>query len=276
MPVVCNLVTRLTNDRSRGIETRPEARRFVRRHCPCDTCAGWRAEQERAARGPDLYPGCPPARVLVVDSPWKFEDGLPGDTRGAAKQYHVEGFEALRWFPLPPQADDCLLFLWRVAAMEEQAAALLDAWGYAPTGGQLQWVKTTGPGLLVIDPEATGADLDVLGRALGSNEAVAALRPFLTPLAFGMGRTTRAVQEVCVIARRKGAPAREVADKGVRSAFFAPVGEHSAKPDRFYALVERLVGPEGGPLVELFARRPRRGWYTYGDECPAPTMEDTR
>jgi N6-adenosine-specific RNA methylase IME4 len=278
VPIICNLVARIANDRTRGLETRPEARAFVRRHCPCATCDGWRAEQARQARGPDLYPGCPPARVLVVDPPWAFDDALPGDTRGAARQYHVEGFEALRWFTLPPQADDCLLFLWRVAAMEEQAAALADAWGYTPTGGQLQWNKTAEGSYpdapLIIDPEAPAYAWASLAEALGVEDAREKLRGFTASLAFGMGRTTRATQEVCAIYRRKGAPARPVADRGVRSGFFAPVGAHSAKPDRFFALVERLVGPEGGPFVELFARRPRRGWYTYGDECPQTTMED--
>jgi N6-adenosine-specific RNA methylase IME4 len=40
-------------------------------------------------------------------------------------------------------------------------------------------------------------------------------------------------------------------------------GEHSAKPDSFMDLVER-VSP--GPYLELFSRRARLGWDTWGDE----------
>lgn len=40
---------------------------------------------------------------------------------------------------------------------------------------------------------------------------------------------------------------------------------HSAKPDRFYELVER-VSP--GPYLELFARRRRYGWDVWGNEAP--------
>jgi N6-adenosine-specific RNA methylase IME4 len=40
-------------------------------------------------------------------------------------------------------------------------------------------------------------------------------------------------------------------------------GQHSAKPEAFLDLVE-TVSP--GPYVELFARRDRLGWDTWGDE----------
>ena len=41
-----------------------------------------------------------------------------------------------------------------------------------------------------------------------------------------------------------------------------PTG-HSAKPDAFYELVERLCP---GSRVDIFARRPRPGWMTWGSE----------
>jgi len=47
--------------------------------------------------------------------------------------------------------------------------------------------------------------------------------------------------------------------------FAASKGRHSAKPDRFYELVER-VSPE--PRLELFARRRRFGWDVWGNEAP--------
>jgi N6-adenosine-specific RNA methylase IME4 len=43
-----------------------------------------------------------------------------------------------------------------------------------------------------------------------------------------------------------------------------PRGEHSRKPDASYDLVEQ-VSP--GPYLELFARRNRLGWDTWGNEC---------
>lgn len=43
-----------------------------------------------------------------------------------------------------------------------------------------------------------------------------------------------------------------------------PRGAHSAKPEAFLDLVEQ-VSP--GPYLELFARRNRLGWDTWGNEC---------
>lgn len=77
---------------------------------------------------------------------------------------------------------------------------------------------------------------------------------------FGMGHYCRGSHETCIIATR-GRP--KVEDRSVRSRFRAPVGRHSEKPDAFFQLVQRL---SYGPYVELFARRPREGWRTYGSE----------
>ena len=46
--------------------------------------------------------------------------------------------------------------------------------------------------------------------------------------------------------------------------FIWPSGEHSAKPDAFYDLVES-VSP--GPYLEMFSRRARLGWSTWGNEA---------
>ena len=40
-------------------------------------------------------------------------------------------------------------------------------------------------------------------------------------------------------------------------------GRHSAKPEQFQDMVER-VSP--GPYLEMFARRPRFGWHVWGNE----------
>lgn len=53
--------------------------------------------------------------------------------------------------------------------------------------------------------------------------------------------------------------------KEERNHFAASKGRHSAKPDRFYELVERA---SPGPYLELFARRRRYGWDVWGNEAP--------
>ena len=43
----------------------------------------------------------------------------------------------------------------------------------------------------------------------------------------------------------------------------APRQEHSRKPDEVYDRIEQLLE---GPYVELFARRERKGWDSWGNE----------
>lgn len=45
--------------------------------------------------------------------------------------------------------------------------------------------------------------------------------------------------------------------------FIAERGEHSRKPEAQYDIAERLGET---PRLELFARRPRPGWWSWGDE----------
>ena len=181
------------------------------------------------------------ARVIVADPPWKFGDPLPGKTRGADKQYKTLSLSDIQRFPLPDIADEAILFLWRVSSQVEEAYAVVRAWGFVPKA-EIVWIKTT-----------------------GEEEK----------LHFGMGHYTRASHETCVIATRGSF---KVADRGIRSVFTAAVGKHSEKPQAFFDLVEKLCGAkgtqngdaadDGGPFIELFARVPRPGWHTFGDELP--------
>jgi site-specific DNA-methyltransferase (adenine-specific) len=164
--------------------------------------------------------------VLVADPPWSFRDALPGAARGAARNYPCLSVDELSAFPLPPIAADALLCLWRVASMQADALHVAQAWGFEPKA-ELVWEKTTRSG-----------------------------KPH-----FGMGRLVRGAHEVCLLATRgRFRPA----SRSVRSRFAAPVGRHSEKPEAFYAIVEQLAGRR--PIVELFARRRRRGWSCFGNE----------
>lgn len=169
--------------------------------------------------------------VLCADPPWLFGDNLPGPKRGAAKHYPCMTVDDLCAFDLPPLLDDCRLFLWRVASMQEEALLVAHAWGFT-VKSELVWLKRT----------ATGKRW------------------------FGMGRQVRAEHETALICTR-GKP-EPVRDRSVRSTFEAavPDGRHSAKPEEFYDIVERLCA---GPYVELFARRQRPGWTCLGNEVTA-------
>jgi len=78
----------------------------------------------------------------------------------------------------------------------------------------------------------------------------------------GVGYYLRNNTEHCILASR-GAPLVP-ADKAMASWYVWPRGAHSAKPDAFYDLVEQ-VSP--APRLEMFSRRARFSWDTWGDEA---------
>jgi site-specific DNA-methyltransferase (adenine-specific) len=45
--------------------------------------------------------------------------------------------------------------------------------------------------------------------------------------------------------------------------FFAPITEHSKKPEKFFQLIDPII-PR--PAIELFARQKREGWDAWGDK----------
>jgi N6-adenosine-specific RNA methylase IME4 len=76
----------------------------------------------------------------------------------------------------------------------------------------------------------------------------------------GLGRYLRNASEHLLLGTRGSAP---VGYNGQPSWMFAPVQEHSHKPEEQFAVIERISLP---PYLELFARRPRFGWDMWGDE----------
>lgn len=166
-------------------------------------------------------------RVLCADPPWQFGDKLPGASRGAEKNYRVLSLDDICAFELPPLEPDAYLLLWRVSSQVEETYRVVRAWGFVPKS-EIVWEKLTAGG-----------------------------RPW-----FGMGRHVRASHETAILAVR-GRPKPK--SRSVRSRFAATVGQHSAKPEAFYDLVEQFAD---GPYVELFARRQRPGWLCLGDQAP--------
>lgn len=177
------------------------------------------------------------ATVLLADPPWKFGDSLAskGKGRGAANHYRCLTPRQIEAFPLPPLAANCLLMLWRCSALQDEALAVMQCWGFKQKT-ELVWVK--------LSRQPKGRD-----------------EPPPRKLHFGMGRYLRGAHETCLIGVRGRV---DVSDHSIRSVFAAPVQEHSRKPDYQYEVAQRLV-PKG-PYVELFGRRPRPGWTVLGDE----------
>jgi N6-adenosine-specific RNA methylase IME4 len=173
------------------------------------------------------------ARVMIADPPWSYRDRLPGPKRTASAHYATMTVNEILRMPLPPMHDDCVLFLWRVSAMVEEAYQVVRAWDFTPKS-EIVWEKTTASG----------------------------------EIAMGMGHIVRGAHETCIVATR--GDRIEPMSRSERTVFRAPRGEHSEKPEEFYRIVERLYPLELWPEahVEMFARKRRRGWIQYGFELP--------
>jgi len=81
------------------------------------------------------------------------------------------------------------------------------------------------------------------------------------PMRGGMGWYFRGCTEHILYATR--GKARIPSELREPNLILAPRGRHSEKPGSFMELVERVVE---GPYIELFARQPRPGWSSWGDE----------
>jgi N6-adenosine-specific RNA methylase IME4 len=139
-------------------------------------------------------------------------------------------------------AEHSVLCLWITWPVLFESKQIFDAWGFEYKTCAFCWLK------------AHAGQIDMF-------------RDDLDPL-IGCGHWTRSNSEVCLLAT-KGNPKRLNAD--VRQGIIEPRREHSRKPDCVHERIERLVA---GPFLELFARRTRRGWVTWGNEVPPPVVKE--
>jgi N6-adenosine-specific RNA methylase IME4 len=86
------------------------------------------------------------------------------------------------------------------------------------------------------------------------------------PMGLGLGGAFVPCVEPILFCRRGKLPTKRRMD---RNWWGWPRGRHSAKPEEFQTIVEQ-VSP--GPYLEMFARRKRHGWTSWGNEI-TPDVE---
>ena len=169
--------------------------------------------------------------VIYADPPWSFKDKRTGGSMksGASQKYDVMNMDDLAWLHVHRIAhENCVLFMWWIASMPEEAIDVVEAWGFKiKTMTGFVWNKTTKKG----------------------------------KQHFGMGHWTRAGAECCLIATR-GKP--KPVSHSVRSVISAPVRRHSQKPVEVADRIVELCGDV--PRIELFARDRKAGWDCWGNE----------
>lgn len=170
-----------------------------------------------------------PFACIVMDPPWT-ENGGGKVKRGADRHYPTlpvrEILPVVLKSPLwRPDPTGCVLWCWATNNYLPDALWLIDALGFRYITNAV-WVKR--------------------GRA-------------------GLGQWLRGRHELLLLASRGDSPASTVRTerKDLSTLLVADRGEHSAKPEKAYKLIQRRCR---GPYAELFARQPRPGWSVWGNE----------
>ena len=177
--------------------------------------------------------------VICPDFPWLFKAySSKGKQSSAERNY--ETWPPERILTMAPTikhlaAPDCVLLLWAVWTRLPDAIELIEACGFEYKTNGFLWLKTT--------PNAEVIKLD--GKGLHYGNSLSGTCANTEPVLLGT----------------HGSPQR--LSKDVHQVIIAPVGAHSAKPDEAYRRMERLYA---GPRLELFARKAREGWITWGNE----------
>jgi N6-adenosine-specific RNA methylase IME4 len=83
----------------------------------------------------------------------------------------------------------------------------------------------------------------------------------------GLGNYLRNMTEHLLLGTRGQAPVRF---RSQGTWLFAPLQDHSHKPEEVYAVIERC---SPGPYLELFARRRQPGWDAWGNEISDPDID---
>ena len=182
-------------------------------------------------------------RALVADPPWETTTGpasgmgMNFETRsvhkgGQALSYRTMPVSEIAALPVGELADDdAALYLWTTSGFLHAAFHVLKAWGfrYSTT---LVWGKT--------------------------------------PMGSGLGGCWGISTEFILYGRR-GSPVERYKHAGTALGFgwkrvYGPGGAplHSAKPPALQDYVEAM---HDGPYLEMFARRQRLGWDTWGNEA---------
>ncbi len=164
-------------------------------------------------------------RVIYADPAWKYKTRgkqTAGASRLPDRHYVTMPSDQICALPIADlAARSSWLFMWTTWPHLEEALAVMKAWGFKYSSVGFTWVKM---------------------KRTHQGELITRRSVHMTT-----GYTTRKNTEPCLLGRR-GSPRRLRAD--IQEAIFAPVREHSRKPDE---AAERIVRYAPGPRVELFA-----------------------
>jgi len=173
-----------------------------------------------------------PYNIIMADPPWRFEPRNRKSGLGKSPDRHYGTMTTTQLIDpstCPDVAKDAVLAMWVYDPMLPAALVVAEAWGFKFVTVLFRWLKTTKNG----------------------------------KLHYGTGYHTRGggCEEVWLFKRGKGLP---VLRHDIRKEFYAPLREHSRKPDQVAQWLVDLYGDK--PRLEMFARTKRPGWNCHGFE----------
>lgn len=183
-------------------------------------------------------------KTIVADPPWPYK--TPGQigaslehrpnrdkTLGAGNAGSRSRYGAMEILDICkigfPVEDNAHLYLWFTNTFAVEAHTIAKSWGFRPMT-ILTWTKI---------------------RAADGQPSMK------------MGYYFRGATEHVLFSVRGSL--RLQTKRALPTGYLWPRTAHSVKPDAFYALVEEASPPD---YLELFARKTRLGWVSWGDEVP--------
>lgn len=172
---------------------------------------------------------CKKFDVVYADPPWCYDDELTCGDRGIVHKYDLMSTNEIAALNVSAVcAENCMLHLWAVPPMIEDAMKVMEAWGFRYVTFGFAWIKLSSANML---------------------------------LHWGMGHWTRGNVEPCLLGV-KGKPGR--ASKAVHQPVVHPVDPLRAtrKPGEVRRRIEMLS--QGVKRLELFATEVVPGWTCVG------------
>lgn len=214
-------------------------------------------------------------QTILADPPWWYADQRKirkdgaGPTRGIGACHHYDQMKTKDIATIPVwniAAERCHCYVWATMPLLPDAFHVLSTWGFRWATVAFCWVK-------VNSKRFDDAILDVLQPTMLDNGRT--VETFLDALTFfGPGFYTGSNIEL-VLLGTKGQPFKHAAGCKASQIIYAPLTEHSAKPDEVQRRIAWMY-PNATPRLEMFGRRSIDGWTVIGNEAPGYEGEDIR
>jgi N6-adenosine-specific RNA methylase IME4 len=173
-------------------------------------------------------------KTIYADPPWP-EHGGGKCVRGANKHYPLMSVQAIRDmapFIISISEENCHLYLWVTNNFLPEGLRVMEDWGFRYVT-KIVWLKDR----------------------------------------MGIGQYFRGISEDCLFGIKGSLPYKEKNGKRCqgKTAFAAPQGPHSMKPEKMREMIELVSHP---PRIEIFARQRVPKWDVWGNQSETKTLFD--